>query len=165
MRIATEILISEYWNDIYTAAYSITRVRMDAEDATQDAFVRYHMHKKQFDSKEHIRAWLFRVAINRAKDIVKRQGKKKRVSYEEYLETAEETESSSEGLIKEEEISLLTRSVLSLPEKYRIVIHLYYYEDYSCKVIARILGITEGTVRKRLSRGREMLKGKLSEDF
>ena len=85
MRIATEILISEYWNDIYTAAYSITRNRMDAEDAAQDAFVRYHMHKKQFVSKEHIRAWLFRVAINRAKDIVKRQGKKKRVSYEENI--------------------------------------------------------------------------------
>ena len=46
MRIATEILISEYWNDIYTAAYSITRISVDAEDAAQDAFVRYHLHKK-----------------------------------------------------------------------------------------------------------------------
>ena len=165
MRIETEELINELWDNIYAAAYSITGNRMDAEDAAQDAFVRYHMHNKQFEGKEHIRAWLFKTAINRAKDLTRSLWKKNKVSFEEYMENAGEAEDSSEALIRREESIRLTSSVFSLPEKYRIVIHLYYYEEYSAVEIARILGITEANVRKRLSRAREMLRHELSEEF
>ena len=59
----------------------------------------------------------------------------------------------------------LIKEVLKLPEKYRIVVHLFYYEDYSCDEISGLLRISENAVRKRLSRGREMLKNRLSEEF
>ena len=158
MRIETENLITEFWDSIYAAAYSIAGNRMDAEDAAQDTFVKYHMHNKQFESKEHIRAWLFKTVINKARDYARSFWRKNKVSYEEYLNNDVDIDYTAEELSELEERIRLTTSILSLPEKYRIVIHMYYYEECSSETIAGILGITESNVRKRLSRARKMLQ-------
>lgn len=165
MRIATEALLTEYWNSIYAAAYSVTGNRMDAEDASQDAFVRYHMSKKEFDSKEHIRAWLFKVAINRAKDLTRSFWKRNKVSFDDYMKVQEEASEVCNDLIQKDETNDLMKALFQIPEKLRIAVHLYYYEGYQCGEIAKILNISQTAVRKRLSRAREMLKEKLSEEW
>ena len=165
MRLETEELIAEYWKSVYAAAYVVCRNRMDAEDAAQDAFVRYFMHSRQFESKEHIKAWLLRTAVNRARDLTRGFFRKNKVPLEEYMSGQEEAGSADEGLIRAEERQQLTSAVMSLPEKYRIAVHLFYYEDCPCSEIARVLHISEANVRKRLSRAREMLKEELTEEW
>ncbi len=83
MRLGTETIIAEYWESVYAAAYIICRDRMDAEDAAQDAFVKFFMQRKEFRSKEHIRAWLLRTAINRAKDMTRSFFRKNKVPFED----------------------------------------------------------------------------------
>ena len=69
MKPATQVLIERYQKHLYAIAFNICRNQQDAEDVVQDTFIQYHTYKKEFDTEEHIRAWLIRVAINKAKNI------------------------------------------------------------------------------------------------
>ena len=121
----------------------------DAEDVVQDTFIRYHTTNTQFSDEQHIRAWLLRVAINKAKNVTMSFWRRRGVPLEDYAETL---------AFPSPEAGDLFEKVMKLPEKYRIVIHLFYYEDYSVREIAGILRITEANVKVRLSRGRRLLK-------
>ena len=149
MRMQTEVLVERYQQNMFAAALSACKDPQDAEDAVQEALLAYHTSGKEFESEEHIRAWLLRVAINKAKNMRMSFWKKHKVSLEDYMESISfETEQES-GLFE---------AVMELPEKYRVVLHLYYYEDYSIREISKILRRTENTVKSQLSRGRAMLK-------
>ena len=125
-----------------------------ADDAVQDTYLRYCSYDKEFTDEDHIRAWLLRVAINRARDQKRSFWEKHRVSWEDYMETLS---------FEAPEDKSLFEAVMSLPAKYRTVIHLFYYEDYSVTRIAEILHLREGTVKSQLNRGRQLLKTKLME--
>ncbi len=156
MRQPVQELFVRYRNSLYAAAFNVCKNAQDAEDAVQDTFIQYYSSKKEFDNEQHIRAWLIRVAINKAKNTNRTFWKKNRTSLEEYMETlAFETPESEE----------LFGAVMNLPGKYRIVIHLFYYEDYAIREIAGILNISENNVKVRLSRGRLLLKEKLKEEW
>ena len=146
MRHPVEILMEKYKNNIYAIAFNICKNSGDAEDVVQDTFIQYISLKKDFETEEHIRAWLIRVAINKAKNKI--------VPLEDYMETL---------TFESEESSELFEAVMTLPEKYRITIHLFYYEDYSVNEIADIQKISVSNVKTRLSRGRMLLKEKLKE--
>jgi len=149
MRMQTEVLVERYQQNMFAAALSACKDPQDAEDAVQEALLAYHTSGKEFESEEHIRAWLLRVAINKAKNMRMSFWKKHKVSLEDYIESISfETEQESE----------LFEAVMELPEKYRVVLHLYYYEDYSIREIGKILRRTENTVKSQLSRGRALLK-------
>ena len=96
----------------------------------------------------------FRVAINKAKNVNMSFWRRASVPLDDYMETLFFETPEARGLFTE---------VLKLPEKYRIVIHLYYYEDYPVKEIAQILHMSESNIKVRLSRGRKMLKTALKE--
>lgn len=156
MRQSVKELFEKYQNNLYAVAFNVCKNAEDAKDVVQDTFIQYHLLKKEFDNEQHIRAWLIRVAINKAKNMNRTFWRKNKVPLEEYIETlAFETPESEE----------LFETVMKLPEKYRIVIHLFYYEDYTVHEIADILKITESNVKVRLSRGRVMLKEKLQEEW
>ena len=156
MRIPVQELVEMYKDNIYAAAFNICKSAADAEDVVQDTFLQYYMTKKEFDDEKHIRYWLLRVAINKAKNIQSSFRRKKEMSLEDYVETLTFETPESRELFEE---------VMKLPEKYRVVIHLFYYEDYSIKEIAKILRVTESSVKVRLSRGRAKLKDALKEDW
>ena len=149
MKIQLEYLISRYQKNCFLAALSILQNIDDANDAVQDTFVKYYTCNKDFKDEEHIKAWLLRVCINKSKDMAKSFWRKNQTSIEQ-LENEIGFYESDEAWVFEE--------VMRLPEKYRIVIHLFYYEDYSVRDIAETLDMKEASVRKRLSRGRAMLK-------
>ena len=156
MRQPVQELFVRYRNSLYAAAFNVCKNAQDAEDAVQDTFIQYYSSKKEFDNEQHIRAWLIRVAINKAKNTNRTFWKKNRTSLEEYMETlAFETPESEE----------LFGAVMNLPGKYRIVIHLFYYEDYSVHEIGDILKISDSNVKVRLSRGRSLLKERLQEEW
>ena len=156
MRQPVQELIERYQNKLFAAAFQMCRNSEDAEDVVQDTFIQYHTSKKQFENEEHIRAWLLRVAINRAKNVNLTFWHRNRESLEDYMETLTYESKESETLFE---------TVLHLPEKYRIVIHLFYYEEYSVNEIAEILKISESNVKVRLSRGRKLLKEVLKEEW
>lgn len=156
MRIPVQELVEMYKNNIYAAAFNICKSAEDAEDVVQDTFLQYYMTKKEFDDEKHIRYWILRVAINKAKNIQSSFRRKKEMSLEDYVETLTFETPESRELFEE---------VMKLPEKYRVVIHLFYYEDYSVKEIAKILRTTESSVKVRLSRGRAKLKDALKEGW
>ena len=145
-------IYDRYSNRLYAAAFNICRQQQDAEDAVQDAFIRLYHSRKDFESEEHIKAWLLRVTINAAKSTKRLFWNRMRSSYEEYMDSLVFEEESDKGLMDE---------VLKLPEKYRIVIHLFYFEEYKVKEIAEILNTSENTVKTRLLNGRRILKDKL----
>ncbi len=156
MREPVQELIGLYQNNLYAAAFSICKNAQDAEDVVQETFIQYHMSKNQFESQQHIRAWLIRVAINKAKNVNHTFWRKNKVPLEEYMETLAFETPKSQNLFE---------MVMKLPEKYRTAIHLFYYEDYGVKEIAGILRISESNVKTRLSRGRKLLKESLQEEW
>ena len=156
MRQPVQELIERYQKNLYAAAFNICKNQMDAEDVVQETFVQYYTTKKEFESEQHIRAWLLRVTINKAKNLTVTFWKKHKCSLEDYMETLTFPDPQSRDLFEE---------VMKLSEKYRIVIHLFYYEDYSVREIADILKLSESNVKVRLSRGRAMLKDSLKEEW
>lgn len=154
MRMETQTLAETYRDRLFAAAFQVCGNAADAEDAAQEALLRYHISEKQFESEQHIRAWLLRVAINCAKNVSRSFFRRNTVPLEDYMDSLEFDSGESREIFRE---------VMSLPETYRLVIHLYYYEDYTVAEIGRILGLTESNVKVRLSRGRQLLKKALQE--
>ena len=156
MRQPVQELIERYQNSLFVAAFQICKNKEDAEDIVQDTFIQYHTTKKEYESEAHIRAWLLRVAINKAKNVNLTFWRRNKQPLEDYIETLTfETEEAGE----------LFEAVLGLPEKYRIAIHLFYYEEYSVQEIAKVLKLSESNVKVRLSRGRKLLKDALKEEW
>ena len=156
MRLPIQELFEKYQNNLYAVAFNVCRNAEDAEDVVQDTFIQYYSIRKQFDNEQHIRAWLIRVAINKAKNINRSFWRKNKRPLEDYMESLTFETPESEELFE---------TVMALPEKFRIVIHLFYYEDYAIREIADILKISESNVKVRLSRGRSLLKEKLQEEW
>ena len=156
MRQSVQELFEKYQDNLYIIAFNVCKNAEDAKDVVQDTFIQYYSAKKEFDNEQHIRAWLIRVAINKAKNMNRTFWRKNKMSLEDYMETLTfETPESSE----------LFEAAMSLPEKYRIVVHLFYYEDYSIHEIAGILKLSESNVKVRLSRARSLLREKLQEEW
>lgn len=150
-------LLEMYSGTVFRIAYSRTRNHEDAEDITQNVFLKYINANKQFSSEEHRKAWILRVAVNCTNDFVKSAHYRHRADAEQI------PEQGGEQFYELEEKSDVARAVSSLPEKYRIPIHLFYYEDMSIAQIAEITSQRESTVRSQLTRGRDMLRELLKE--
>jgi RNA polymerase sigma-70 factor (ECF subfamily) len=122
--------------------------RQDAEEATQDTFIKLIEKAPAFKDAEHQKAWLIRVITNHCKTLLGRGWRKREVK----LESAEPISVDSP-----ENLALL-QLVMAMPMKYKTVIHLYYYEDYPIQEISKILQISQSAVKMRLQRGRQLLK-------
>lgn len=143
----------KYFDSIYRLVLCRTKNRDIADDVTQDVFYKYITADKAFESDEHIKAWLIRVAINCTNSYFTSSWFKK-------------TEPLDENMVFEtKEKSDVYYAVSELPIKYRTVIHLFYYEDFSVSQIANTLGLKEATVKTQLKRGRDMLHDKLKGGY
>ncbi len=156
MRLSVDRVYREYGDRLFAAAFSVCRNRLDADDAVQDTMIRYYSREKEFEDEQHLRAWLLRVVINRAKDISSSFWRRNKVSWEDYM---------GELAFEEPEDSRLFEAVMRLPDRYRVPIHLFYYEEYPVREIAELLQCREGTVKSQLSRGRRLLKEMLKEEW
>lgn len=146
-----EETIKKYSSSMLRTAFSLLKSTADAEDAVQEAFIKLITKAPEFENDEHQKAWLLRVTVNISKNILK-AARRKNLPLTEEIPYNEKSDD-------------VLPYVLSLDEKYRAVIHLYYYENYSIKEIAEILSLPSATVGTRLSRARKMLEKSLKEDF
>ena len=147
-------LVEAHGQAVYRLAYARTGSREDAEDITQETFLRLVRAAPVFRDEAHCRAWLLHVAMNCTRSLFRRPWRRRDLPLEEAANAA-----APDG-----ERGVVLEAVLALPEQYRAPVHLFYYEGLTVEQIAKILGLREGAVRTRLSRARGMLRDMLKED-
>lgn len=152
-----EKIITEYGDMVYRMAYIQVKNRDVADDIYQEVWIKLIRQDNHIEPEAHLKAWLLRTTINCCKDYWKSAWVQRIVGMEGH--EVEET-----ALAERDAEHCVTECVKRLPQKYRIVIHLYYYEDYSQKEIAMMLAMKENTVASILKRGRERLKKMLAEE-
>ncbi len=144
----------ERWGDmVWRLALARTANVPDAEDVFQEVFLRFFRHEDELQSDEHRKAWLIRCTVNRANSLLSSPWRRRTLP----LEVAAQV-----GV--EDEYREVYSAVLSLPARYRAVIHLHYFEGLSVAEIAEALDLPEGTVKSQLSRGRAFLRDLLNEE-
>lgn len=153
-----------YMDMVLRIAINYCKEFSDAEDITQDVFLKLYETGTDFADDEHVKRWLIRVAVNDCKNYLASAWRRRMQPMEfQKIELALEAAGADAQGTREgdTEADALFEAVTTLPEKYRSVVHLYYYEDYPVKEIARILQKKETTIQTRLMRARKMLKKQL----
>ena len=148
-----ERVIEQYSDMVYRIALTRTGTKENAEDIYQDVFLKYSQKAPQFENFNHEKAWLIRVTINMTKNFNNSSWNKKVINLDENIkfETPEEN-----GVYQ---------VVCKLPQKYRTVIYLMYYEGYKINEISEIMKVKEGTIKTWAFRARQLLKENLEGGF
>lgn len=140
-------LVDKYSSLIFRVSYCILGNRDDAEDALQETFLKYLTKAPEFESDEHRKAWLIKVSANISKNMMMFRMRRETLNIDEVKNIG----------ICETDYELF-ELIMCLPAKYKIVMNLHYIEGYKGREIAEIIGISEDAVKKRLQKGRELLK-------
>lgn len=146
-------IVEKYFDMVYRLALARTKDKSAADDVCQDVFLKYINSDKEFESEEHIKAWLLKVTVNCSKSIFTNSWFKKTVPLSEEL------------TFNSPEVNDLFTQVQKLPKKYATVIHLFYYEDLTIAQIAKMFKMNESTVKSHLFRARKELKELLGERY
>ena len=150
-------LIHRYQNMVYGLALARTNSPADAEDVFQEVFLACFRSGKAFRSEEHRKAWLLRTTVNISRRFTASAWRRKTVPLSE--------QGDIPVLFREPEENLVWEAVQKLDDAYRLPIYLFYFQELSTAEIAKALSLRPGTVRMRLSRGRDMLREALKGDF
>lgn len=146
-------LVNKYSSLIFRISYCILCNLDDAEDAVQETFLKYITKAPEFNSEEHRKAWLIKVSANISKNMLMFRLKRETLNIDDVKNVG----------ISENDYETF-ELIMSLPAKHKIVMTLYYVEGYRSKEIAEIIGISEEAVRKRLQKGRELLKKEIEKE-
>lgn len=152
MDMSNEEIVRRYSKLVYRIAMSQMGNQSDVDDVYQDVFLQLMRYINRIKDEEHLKYWLIRITVNRCKKQFLSSWWRKTIAF------------TPEMVADKEELpSELYFLVQNLPPKYRSVIHLHYYEEYTVEEIAEILKIKEGTVKSRLFRARKTLEKQLEE--
>ena len=155
--------VEKYLKMVYRISFHYFGNREDAEDVSQDVFTKLFSSTVKFISDEDVKAWLIRVTTNMCHSYYRNPFRRRRTEIDETeLENIADISSSEQRLVDRK---VVIDAVMSLPEHYRIIVYLFYYEEYSIHQISSILKIKETTIQTRLSRAREKLRNILSDSF
>ncbi|MCI8308582.1 MAG: sigma-70 family RNA polymerase sigma factor [Lachnospiraceae bacterium] len=124
----------------------------DTEDIFQTVYLKYVLSSVSFENEEHEKAWFIRVTINACKDLIKSFFRSRTVSLDEVMEQPAQLSPDHREVLD---------AVFSLPQKYRDVVYLYYFEEYTAPQISRLLGKNVNTIYTLLTRSKKMLREKL----
>lgn len=150
-----EAKYNEYGNMLFKIAFLYLGNASDTEDVLQDVFTKYLCGKYKFKNTEHEKAWFIRVTQNKCLDYLKKSGRKNECIDDVTVTATYKDEDLAQDVIAK---------VIALPEKYKSAIILFYYNDYTVEEISKTLKISKSAVKKRLQRGRDILKLEL-EDY
>lgn len=156
-----EEVIEKYKNMVYRIALTRVKNQNDADDVFQEVFLVYFRKNPQFNEEEHQKAWLINTTINCSRKFI-RENNVKTTSLDEI---AESQICETVFTFENEQDTELYNAMCSLPEKYRTVLHLYYFEEMSVEEISTALHIKKGTIRMQMLRGRETLRKKLKGEY
>lgn len=165
-REAFEALVAKYQSKVFGMALSFIRNREAADDAAQEVFLKAYLALPKFHLKSEFGTWLYRIAVNHVKDVLRKRGRAKEVSLEDVREISVTDENVLEKAALDQEIearkSLVQKFVQALPDKYRIILTLRDIQGLPYDEISRVLRLSPGTVDSRLHRARKMLRHKLA---
>ena len=147
-------LVNLYADMILRISYQYLKQTCDAEDICQTVFLKYLTTEIRFDSVEHEKAWIIRTTINACKDHLKSAWFRRTVALDDAAQVAAPAVPDN----------WLMDAMKGLPEKHRISLYLYYYEEYSAREIAEVMGVSESAVNQYLTRGRRKLRTILTEE-
>jgi len=140
---------------VYRVCYAYMKNPADTEDAVQDTFVQMIRKGPVFENEEHEKAWLIRTAENVCRNVLRYWWRRHEDIDDHYdLQSPDHSEADS-----------LMQTVMALPDKYKTVVYLYYYEGYSSAEIAGMLGRPQSTIRNYMTEARRLLKERSGEDF
>ena len=142
-----ETVIHTYGNTLYRLSFVMLGNESDAEDAVQEAFIKYMQKAPRFESPDHEKAWLITVTSNQCRDILRFRKRHPQIDLVHLNEPI--SHASDSGILE---------ALMALPEKFRLVLTLYYVEEYRIDEIARIIGKTPSAVKMRLQKGRKLLE-------
>jgi RNA polymerase sigma-70 factor, ECF subfamily len=175
---AFDEMVSRYWDRIYSMVNQLLRNSQDAEEVTQDAFIRAHRGLANFRGESAFSTWLFQIATNLARNRYWywwRRKKDKSVSLDAPVRSdsattlgeviAAEVETPDDIAVSREFVSRIASGMERLGAKHREILILRNVKNQSYEEIAGVLGISVGTVKSRIARARESLRAKLGEDF
>lgn len=151
------LLIDKYGNTVLRLAYTYLKNQADAEDVLQDVFLSIIEKTPKFNDETHERSWIIRTTINHCKDKLKLYWNKNKRSIDDIAEMQITDTYNIDSSVFD--------AVMSLAEKYRVVVYMFYYEEYSTVEIAKLIGKNEVTVRSLLHRARKQLKTILKEEY
>ncbi|WP_010631745.1 RNA polymerase sigma factor SigW [Sporolactobacillus vineae] len=164
-------LVDRYKNSVCSICLRMVGNREEAEDLSQEAFIRAYNNISKFDSDRKFSTWLFRIATNLSIDSLRR--KKPSVSLDAEIPGTEglalntllpgNTVPPDEQIVMAETEQWIQKEIGALPDKYRSAVILKYVEDLSLKEISEIMRLPVGTVKTRVHRGREMLRKNMKE--
>lgn len=147
-------VVERYRDMVFRVAYTYMRSAPDADDVTQDVFLKLLKSDASFDSEEHLRRWLVRVTVNACRSLFRTPWRR-----------VEDIEGYAHALaMPTKEHEDLFSAVMRLPERFRVPIVLFYYGGFSTDEIAGLLRLRAATVRTRLTRGRARLRSLLEVD-
>ncbi|MGM7702803.1 sigma-70 family RNA polymerase sigma factor [Pseudalkalibacillus sp. Hm43] len=154
-----EDLIDEYGDAIKRLIYTYIKDWSMTEDVTQEVFITCYNKYHLFRGDSNIKTWVYQIAVNKAKDTLKRKSFRQFLGLERLKENLQlDQPSIEEHVIRENEKLIFSKKVLGLPVKYREIIILFYYEDLTIREINELTGINEQTIKTRLRRGKELLR-------
>lgn len=142
-----ERVMQLYGNILYRLCLVMLGNASDAEEAVQETIIRYFQKAPAFADAEHEKAWLLKVAANKCRDMLRFRSAHPQLDLESLPETP--VEKSESGILE---------ALMTLPEKYKLVLILYYVEEYRIGQIAGIIGRTPSAVKMRLQKGRKLLE-------
>lgn len=169
---AYEELVRRYYSRIYGLVYGMTSSREDAEDVTQEVFVKAWKALGHFREQASFYTWIYRIAINRTINFRKRRSRRKTVQFEDFDPDIKQSESykefSSKGsVLRKMNLSefqkKMNEALLTLSDKHRAVVVMHDVQGLPHADIARIMGCSEGTVRSRLFYARKKLQVGLAD--
>jgi RNA polymerase sigma-70 factor (ECF subfamily) len=156
---AIVFFMRQYGEEIKRLVFTFVKNWEQAEDITQDVFVTLYTKLDTFRGDSAVRSWIYSIAINRSKDFLKSWHYRKIAFTDKWLPlTASSDTTVEEDVLTQSDNKMLAASVLELPIKYREVILLYYYKQFSIKEISEMTGTSEATLKTRLIRGRSKLQ-------
>ena len=142
-----ETLIANYGDMLFRLCLIMLKNESDAEDVVQETYIKYFQKVPSFEHKEHQKAWLIRVATNKCRDTLRFHVRHPQIDDEDLVKFV--SKSSDSGILE---------ALTMVPEKFRLVLTLYYIEEYRIEDIAKIIGRTTSAVKMRLQKGRKLLE-------
>lgn len=165
------VLIDRYQAKVFSTVYHYTHDQEEARDLTQEIFIKIYNNLQSYKNKASFSTWLYRIAVNRCIDWTRKKklqtvsvihdGSEEEIDIYDTL--ADSGGGPEEALIKQENRIYIRKVVEELPEIYKTVIILYYFEDFSPQEISDITGVPKRTIETRLYRGKNLLKLRLEE--
>lgn len=150
-----------YGQDLLQLVYTYVKDKALAQDLTQEILVKCYEAYPAYKGKSTLKTWMWRIAINHCKDYLKSWYNQ---NIQVAVDAGVDVQASSnveQQVIQQDEQERLAKTVMQLPIKYREVIYLFYFEDYTSKEIAVVLSINENTVKTRLRKAKQFLKEQL----